>query len=218
MEDRNHILEQAVLGAFRRSLLLERKEENYKERTFKPNEVLWVSDLLFCGRRKAYEFHSKITVQDDKGFVKQAIGNLLHSKLAKELRFDGQPEVSLMKSYGEEYLLKGRVDYLLRDAVLEFKTITYDDVPQSPRKYDEDQLQLYLWLSDRKIGYIVYISSFKGTVKSFEIHRDEEKVENLLRKGIQIVKGFKGIASVEPDPTYPWICRDCPVNYCEHRR
>lgn len=212
------MLERAIHRAFE-DVNYERKAWKYGEKTYEPNRVLWVNDIPFCKRRTVYEYHSGKKEKDIKGKVRATLSSVLHKFITSRLKAGGEREKLVAKDYMGEYLLVGKVDYLMPNAVLEFKlTIRHGQLPQKPDEYYIDQLQLYLWLTEKSKGYVVVINAGTGEIKCYEVDRDEEKIKELLKKGLEIVEGFTTMILPDPEPKYGWVCVGCPEKTCPYRK
>lgn len=212
-----HLLEEAIYRAFR-GVEYERKGWEYGGKFYGPHQVLWVTDLPFCKRRTVYEYHAGQRERDTKGKVRMTLGSVLHEFITNRLKAGGEREKLVVKDYFGRYLLRGKVDYLMPNAVVEFKlTIRQGELPQKPETYYTDQLQLYFWLTERTKGYLVVINAYTGEIKCHEVDRDEERIKTLLAKGLEIVNGFTTMTLPEPEPIYEWLCSDCPETRCPYK-
>jgi len=189
-------VEKAVYRAFRSAW------EEERGPGIAPPNVVRVTELVQCLLKSWLErVHGYLP--SDKKLVVLVLGDDVHYLM--NARFPlGEGEVRVEKEY-KGVRIRGRVDRILGDAVLEFKTASR--VPLSPLDHHVDQLQLYLWLTGKERGFVVYVSKVNGDVKAFEVVRDEERVSELLDRALILSKCLK--EGVRPKPEPGWLCKFC---------
>lgn len=215
------IIRRAIINALTQEPVYTKQQRDYNGRTYKPSEILWVSELLFCPLKKAYEIIAGEPPREREELMKERlktrIGSLLHNEIAKRISAGGNSEVCLMKDYRGEYLLIGKVDYLMPNTLLEFKTTfwSFRDLNEVPEYY-EDQAQLYMWLADREVAYLVVISLRDKDVRVFDVRRNNQRIEFLLDRGLKIVNALRtmNLDGVEYDNTHSFICQTCWCYKC----
>ncbi|MEM3844995.1 MAG: hypothetical protein QXU98_04770 [Candidatus Parvarchaeota archaeon] len=215
--DKN-LLENTIRAAFKTNYY-DRRGVTYQDIEYKPTQVLYVHDLIFCSKKRTYELMTKTENTGDRNEVKIVMGSLLHSFIVGKMFAGGAAEKSFMKPYKDEYLLIGRADYVIPNSVIEFKLIVNKFTPNTLPDYYENQILLYQWLSDRDIGYCVCFNIFNGDIKVFEVERDNKRIEELLERGSKIVKGITSMQLPQPDINEEnvWLCNNCIVNDCDRK-
>ena len=169
MEERQVV--QLVYSAFRRAW-----SEASAPRDAPPS-VVFVSEVCQCLRKSYFQRVQGLEPSGEKVVI-LVMGSALHYIVERFGEYDGKlAEAELRGEYmGVE--LRGRADLILDDCVVELKTII--KVPQQPLEHHVDQLQLYLHLSARDYGYIVYVGKKDGRVVAFRVERDGERVRFVL--------------------------------------
>lgn len=212
-----NILKEAIRGAFRVQNNFERKEVIYKNIKYQPQEVLYVTDLIYCIRRKCFELISRLTNISDDARIRIAIGSLLHSEIQKRMFANASFEKKFMKDYNGQYLLIGKVDCLIQSTVIDFKIKISSKKLKTPEPYHIDQLQLYMWLTDTENSYLVIIYPSSGEIDVFHVKRDENRIYTLLERGLKLVQSLSSLVLPDPEPRYSWECKDCVVSDCLHK-
>lgn len=211
-------IKNAIEGAFRVEPYYDRKPVEHNGVEYPPTRVLWVYDLLFCKRRRCVELVCRTTHIKKEKMVKMVIGTLVHRELGKRMFVNAEFEKKVAKAYKSEYLLVGRVDCYINGTVVDFKVVTRNTLPENPDPYYQDQLQLYMWLTDSVASYLVLINAWDGKIKVFLVNRAEERINRLLERGVEIVRALSTGKYPEPEPDYDWVCEDCIDSTCPHRR
>lgn len=177
--------------------LLKRKlidESNNWNRERQDNEVP-AKQLAFCWKR-----YSSKTTEELMEVPQVIIGTLIHRGLEHYFGYEDKPDNVLKKPIGE-YVIVGMPDLVKDDTVYEFKYST--TTPREPKPWDETQLRVYLWMTGKPKGELVYFTP--RNIKVFEVDEalSDEDIIRLLR-----YKWAK----------YRWECSRCPFKHeCEHR-
>lgn len=218
-----NIIRKTIINALSQEIAYSKKQEEYNGKVYKPSEILWVSDLIFCPVKKSYEMLAGEPKKEREEIIKErlstSLGTLLHKELSKKIKAGGESEVRFSKDYKGKYLLVGTVDYLMPNAILEFKTTMMKSMPEA-HQYYKDQVQLYMWLADKKIAYLVAIFLPLKDIMVYEIKRDEDRINFLLNRGLEIINALKtlNLDSVKYDNSYDFICRSCEYNECPAKK
>jgi len=191
-----------------------RIEEARKRIESRREDEVYVTDLVLCPLKPrfqriykeialAYSF-SPVTAMGD--FVHMGLERLLQEILGEE---SVKTEVEYEKPIeveGRSYTVKGRVDAVVGDTVLEIKTSRSD--ANIPYQHHVQQLRIYLWLTDMSKGLLLYITPER--IAEFPVLNpaSDGEVADLVRS---IIVG-------EPAPRYPWECARCPyAQLCPRR-
>ncbi len=172
-----------------------------------PPNIVFVTELTQC-LRKSWFNRAFSSPPGDEKIVVLVLGDDVHYLMNTQFPL-GEGEYSVEKEY-KGVIIKGRIDRVVGDVIVEFKTASR--LPDEPYEMHLDQLQLYLWLSGRKRGFIVYVSKTNGKIKVFEIDRDDERIDILLEKALAFSNCLKEGKAPLPEPG--WLCKVC--EYVEH--
>jgi len=174
-------------------LLLKEYEEYLEhQRDRKPNEI-WVSELVQC--------KAKAQLRQQYPFFYQAkpactLGNLVHygiySYLLQELGLETEKE---FKEYIEGWVIKGRIDGIDDKCVYEIK-YARELKDNQPFEHHVLQVKLYLWLTGKPEGKLIYITPNRLVEFSINESLSDDEVEQLIEQWTS--------------PRYDWEC-----NYCE---
>ena len=201
----SEILERMVYGAFRRAY-----EEDRGGARPQPNTI-YVTEVSCC-IRKSWYIRALNEPLSPETVVIMVLGDAVHY-IMRDMLSLGESEKRFEKQVGD-FKIAGRVDKILGNIVVEFKTTS--QIPQKPYEHHIDQLQLYLWLSDLNIGYLVYVDKRRGKVKAFKVTRNDERIKRLLLKAKKLYSSLKTGMPPEPDPK-PWECEYCQFKeLCEY--
>ena len=138
------------------------------------------------------------------------IGNLTHEWLQSKIYADGQNEVPIKWEEGD-IIISGRIDCILGDTILEFKSIAKLDYVQSkPKPEHLEQINLYMHKTGIHKGKIIYVT--KNNLEIIE--HDVEYSEKLYKKTINYFKRIYWYVSRKVEPkvkrcTTPWSCEYC---------
>ena len=168
----------------------------HREEMTNPNTV-YVTDLVSCSQKRFFRInYPELSFKFEPQLL---LGDLVHYALEKMLEEHGfETEKDFEKEFeidGEKYVLKGRVDAISENYVVEIKTSKTDR--SIPREHHIAQLQIYLNILDREHGVLIYITPDR--IAEFEIERSEIDIEKLVRETV----------SNTAHPRFSWECRYC---------
>lgn len=164
------------------------------------DHVVAVKKLVFCWKR--YESRKPEDLFKEPRVV---IGTLVHRGIEYYFGQPDSPENVIRKEIevdGETWTVAGIPDYVDDEKVYEFKFTT--SPPDKPRPHDELQLKIYMWLTGKSKGELVYISPVG--IKCFEVNHGvtDDGVRGLIRN-----RWAK----------WKWECYTCPFRHeCKYRR
>jgi hypothetical protein len=116
----------------------------------------------------------------------------------------------------EDPPISGRIDFIIKhdkyeEALLELKTIKDEDfkeLKEAPKHEHLIQLQIYLNLTDRDYGVVLYENKNDQNLKAFKVDRDKKIWEDILDRCKKIMA-----MTIEPEEcTGMWYCK------CKNRR
>jgi hypothetical protein len=116
----------------------------------------------------------------------------------------------------EDPPISGRIDFIIKhdkykEALLELKTIKdedYKELKEAPKHEHFIQLQIYLNLTDRDYGVVMYENKNDQNLKAFKVDRDKKVWKDILDRCKKIMT-----MTIEPeDCTGMWYCK------CKNRR
>ncbi len=204
------LVEKMVYNAFRKVW-----EENKWTGTPPPSKV-YVTEITQCPLKAWLARAIGENIREEKMII-LLLGDDVHYIMQDNFPL-GEGEKRFEKEYNGVTIV-GRVDRLMGDIILEFKTAA--GIPKEPRSHHVDQMQLYFWLSGKERGFIVYVSKTNGKVKAFEVKRDEERIRSLLDKAVRLSESLSSSTPPEPhlDESEKWQCRYCEfTDYCPYLR
>jgi len=138
------------------------------------------------------------------------IGNLTHEWLQTKIYPDGKHEVPI-RWEEKDIIISGRIDCLLDDVIIEFKSIAkLDYVKSKPKPEHVEQLNLYLHALKMIKGRIVYVTKNNLEIVEHEV----EYSEKLYKKTIAYFRRIYWYVSRRVQPkvkrcTTPWSCEYC---------
>jgi len=166
-----------------------------------PERKIWVTSLSFCLRKAALSIYLGTFKYERTG--EMLVGTVLHKWLGEALGEEADFEVQVEYSLEDGWKLVGRVDAVKDGYPVEFKFRGFDAEGESgPRSLDEmeeppklarEQLNAYLNMMNRDIGY-VYVFDRNGLqFKVFPVKKDEEAFEKFLGRAKVVIKGVKDL-------------------------
>ena len=173
-------------------ILLQQWMEQISHYMHKEDNVIWVSDLIRCKKKAELSNKHFYIFKPEPYFV---MANLIHIGLQKWLQdnYNFEIEKEFEKKI-EEFVIRGRVDAIDSNTVIEIKC-TKDVKDNKPYEHHVLQLRLYLWLTGREHGKLIYITPNK--LLEFDIHETMDDDEVLL-----LIDNWKS-------PRYEWECSYC---------
>lgn len=190
------------------SMLYRRVLDGHRERLeeLRDPRILYVTDLVSCSHKRRMRLeYPELTLKFEPQLV---LGDLLHEGLERILEEQGyRREVEVVAEYevlGTRVTLKGRVDAVGDDAVVEIKTGRSGQ--SLPHDHHILQLQVYLNLLGMDRGILVYITPDR--MAEYEVDRDPIDIKMLVEETLLDVK----------HPRWHWECRYCVFSkMCPHR-
>ena len=129
--------------------------------------------------------------------------HLVFEEILKEMGYESEQEV--VREF-DGFKLAGTPDAVSDDHVVEIKTC--NRLPDEAYPHHAMQLNAYLGLLGKSLGYIVYICKRDGNVRVFQIGYDERMFQDLLSRAARLHRHLREDSPPPPEPSF--IC-----NYCE---
>ena len=168
-------------------------KEYFKRSDYIHDGKRWhVKQLCFCRYKVLNEPYEAVASKE-----RVLVGQLIHKAIDRIIGYQGE---SYVKKVGD-YEVVGTPDLIIGDKLIEIKFTT--KVPKEPRMHDSMQLRLYMWLLDKDVGYLWYISPDEW--REFEIRgkmSDKEVIYHIENPRM---------------PMWSWECRTCSLYPCEVR-
>lgn len=165
-----------------------------------------VSDLVYCLRKAYFRRINGSTVTDEQvlHFIR---GQSLHALLEKLY-----PQNEIIVMYDGFF---GTMDAFdpEKDAVVELKTVQ-EMYSVGPYEHHLKQLQYYLTMTDKRIGYLIYLILGQKELKVFRVTLTDEDVED-LRKELKKRKALLERALAEKNFEILPVVTDWQCRYCE---
>jgi len=180
----------------------------------KPYEI-WVTELLMCPLKSF--FNKELTIEMDGVVISPlfaeeldspslVLGDLVHRGLEQWLqeKYGCETEVEVSREIeigGTKYTIKGRIDALCGDTVIEIKYVR-DIKSNQPFSHHVRQLQIYMWMTNRIRGKILYVSPARLLEYEVKSPVNEPQVAMMVEEYL--------IKPHNLTPRYDWECRYCP--------
>ena len=166
--------------------------EHVKHELEREENTVFVSELVLCKQRSLFNKQFKMLYQPQNATI---IGRLIHSGLEAFLQvyFNAQVEVEVSREICG-YVVKGRVDALTEDEVIEIKS-GLDHKGSEPLEHHRQQVRLYMWLTGKPRGRIVYVTY--GHLSEYEVNdpASDDEVMYMIDNWLS--------------PRYDWECEYC---------
>ncbi|MEM4593393.1 MAG: PD-(D/E)XK nuclease family protein, partial [Sulfolobales archaeon] len=136
----------------------------------------------------------------------KVVGQEVHRALQDVLRSDGwEVEVGVSLQL-DGFVLRGRIDAVKEDAILEFKTV--GSLPtDGPYSSHVLQAQAYLAMVGGSRAYLVYLSRNDGKVKVYRVDPNKQALKQVVERAKQLHQALK--SGRPPQSTRgPW-CEHC---------
>jgi len=169
-----------------------------------PSDTIYVTEVSQCLLKSWFQRTVAEPPSDNK-IILMVMGDSAHY-LMKDYFPLGSGEMGVEKTI-DGVKIKGRADRVGEDFIIEFKTVSY--IPKSPYEAHIKQAQLYLWLFEKNIAFIIYVSRANGEINIFRIERDDKLIKELLDRAKILSSYLK--RGVMPKPEKSNLC-----NYCEY--
>ena len=175
--------------------------EHMKYATERKDNEIFVSELVLCKQRAEFNKRYYYMYQPNNSAL---IGKLIHRGL--ELFLYAFNQVEYEKEFSKQlgdYIVRGRVDVITEDEVIEIKT-GMDHRDTKPSEHHLQQVRLYMWLTGKQKGRIVYVTY--GKLAEYEVTDacSDDEVAYMIDNWLS--------------PRYEWECDYCQFkNLCPHR-
>jgi len=174
--------------------------EKYKE---EDKNVIHVHELISCKYKSEFakELPELFTPIRPPILIGEAIDEYLKKLFERDSELSAITETTEgeykkeLKVDGEKILLVGRPDIVLKDLVVEIKYSQFEN--DLPREHHIAQLKIYLFLTNKPKGKLIYVTNKQ--LKEFDI--EEAWTEE------DIIKLFQSWSS----PRYEWECTYCVI-------
>ncbi|NJE01770.1 PD-(D/E)XK nuclease family protein [Thermococcus sp. JdF3] len=165
-----------------------------------PERKIWVTSLSFCLRKAALSVYLGTFKYERTG--EMLVGSVLHEWLGNAVSGDDiEFEAPVEYPLDEGWKLVGRIDAVKGDYPLEFKfrgfTAGDEESPKGPEEMEEpprlavEQLNAYLNMMGKERGYIYVFDKNGMNFKPFQVERDEEQFQKMLRRARVVINGVK---------------------------
>ncbi|MCC6017092.1 MAG: CRISPR-associated protein Cas4 [Desulfurococcaceae archaeon] len=192
-----------------------RIDEAVKKLESKLDNEFYVTDLIYCPLKYRYQkMYKELTISSAINPT-TLLGELTHYGVEKILiDLFGPENVKLEVDYekgievdGVLYIVKGRIDAIIGDWVIEVKTSRSDiSIPQN---HHVMQTRIYLWLTGFNKALLLYITSNRVAEYIVDKPASDGEIADLLRSTI----------TGAPAPRYPWECRYCTYStLCPYKK
>ncbi|MEM1644429.1 MAG: CRISPR-associated protein Cas4 [Ignisphaera sp.] len=193
----------------------QRIEETIKRINKKLDNELYVTDLVYCPLKYRYQkLYKELTIASainpatllgeftHHGIEKMLIEILGLDNVKTEVEYEKSVEVE-----GTLYIIKGRIDAIIGDYVVEIKTSRSDT--SIPQNHHILQTRLYLWLTGYKKALLLYVTA----------NRIAEFIVDKPATDIEVSDLVREIKAGAPAPRYSWECRYCIYSaLCPNKR
>jgi CRISPR/Cas system-associated exonuclease Cas4 (RecB family) len=182
--------------------------EIYYGRIYVPlsNEEIHVTEATQCLLKSFYQRKLQRVLLEPK-MVVLSFGDLVHKALQEPLkRRDYSVEVEGRHTVNGVTLI-GHTDALHSDHLLEIKTISR--IPHDSLQHHRLQCNSYNFMFNKDIGSIIYIHKPSGTIRIFDVPKDEESFQYVCLRAYRLSACLKN--NVQPKPEPSWLC-----SYCEY--
>jgi len=168
------------------------------------------SDAGKCMRRTFLKY--KLNVSTDGKLV--AKGRIIMSHVIENMYMDilaqmgYQTKVGVSKSHNG-ILISGEVDALGKDDVIDVKSVTPTALDKTPFPSDIAQLNTYLWITGRPVGYLLYVKSDNPAIfKIVKVHYSQHMMEKTLER-IHRLHYYISNDIIPPKVKDPEVCKRC---------
>jgi CRISPR-associated exonuclease Cas4 len=178
-------------------------------------DEIYVTDLVHCPLK--YQFQKKYPDLALAGsFSPSALqGEFIHigvEEVLKMLLGDESVKTEVeherrVEVDGKAYIVKGRVDAVVGDYIVEIKSARSD--AGIPYEHHVEQLRIYMWLTGLRKGILLYVTPARIVQFLYTDPASEGEVIDRIRS---IING-------SPAPRYTWECNYCPfASICPKKR
>ena len=172
----------------------------------KAENELYVTDLVLCPLKPKFQRMYRELALAHSFAPLALMGEFAHMGLERVLQeILGEDVVKVEVEYerdiavnGRSYVIKGRIDAIVGDTVLEIKTGRSD--ANIPHQHHVQQVRLYLWLTGLRKGVLLYVTPERLV---------EYPITDPASDG-EVMDAVRSVLSGEPAPRYQWECQYCP--------
>jgi len=188
-------------------ILLNRCDSPHRNHTV---GVYYPADSGKCLRRTFFKYKFGAS-SDMKGRAK---GRILTSTILENLCLDVLQsmgyaiKVKISKRVGE-IEIRGEVDAINSEEVVEVKTVTPTAMRKTPFKADLAQLNTYMWLADRQKGAIIYVKSDNPSIIHVCPARFNKDLLDTTITRIQALHEHLKNNKIPPKTDSPNACKNC---------
>ena len=170
--------------------------------------------LGYCPRKSYYEYVYGPRL-DGKGVRYVNLGITLHDFILRGFEKRGyQIEVPFEFRITPEVRIRGRIDGLAVDHILELKTTSY--LPKKPHIGHLAQVSLYMKAFNRPEAYILYVVRNDLSRRVFQVPFQQEYYDLAVRTALQVHEALKTGVPPPRAPLESWECKTCPFReICE---
>lgn len=190
------------------------RELTYREQDDSNNRytpgIYYPTDAGRCMRQVFFKYKLGITNDiSDKGR-----GRILMSEIVEKIYTEILEEMGyrIHEKFEKEFeniKIRGEVDAVNEDEVVEIKTVTPTSINDVPFVRDIKQLNMYLWLADKENGTLIYVKSDNPSIfKMYHIHFNEQKLLESLRYLQKIHEYIIG-NKIPPRTKNKRLCKTC---------
>lgn len=171
----------------------------------KLDNEFYVTDLVYCPLKYHYQKKYRELAISSAINPVTVLGELAHYGVEKLLvEILGANNVKVEVEFERDltvdssmYIVKGRVDAIVGDYIVEIKTGHSDiSIPQSHHVL---QTRIYLWLTGFRKALLLYITRNRMAEFLIDKPASDGEMTDLIR----------GIITGSPAPKYPWECSYC---------
>ena len=168
------------------------------------------SDAGKCIRRTFFKYklgmNSDIKLAAKGRILMSYVVENMYLQLLEEMGYHTKVKVS--KAY-QGIVVSGEVDAMGQDDIIDVKTVTPTAINEIPFPADIAQINTYLWITGKKIGYLLYVKSDNPAIfKIFEIHYSSKMIETTLQRLLQLHKYLTSDV-VPPKTKDTYLCKNC---------
>ncbi|MEM1619273.1 MAG: CRISPR-associated protein Cas4 [Fervidicoccaceae archaeon] len=190
-------------------LLYERKRAEFAERLseLRDESVIYVVELAGCPKKREFRVRfPELTFRFDPQLI---LGDVAHAgleHLLSSVGFEVEKEVSeRVEVDGRVYVVKGRVDAMSEDRIVEIKTGRPGQ--RLPQEHHVLQLKIYMALTGSRRGTLIYVTGDR--LVEFEV-----EAESRLALGELVLEHLRA----DKVPKWDWECRYCAFSRLCPRR
>lgn len=171
----------------------------------KRDNEIFVTDLIYCPLKYRYQKVYKELVLGTAFSPVTLYGEIIHHGLEKFLvMLFGEDNIRIEVEYARNmyvdnniYIIKGRIDAIIEDCVIEIKSSNSDK--NIPHEHHITQTRIYLWISNLDRALLIYITPSRIA---------EYEVKGAVSNG-ELTDLIRSIIVGQPAPRYSWECRYC---------